>query len=227
MEQNKKVTMDPLELFRAPLISIEGIRNYRNALVAEKLTDKIEGQVRMNFAFEEGTTSIGSLLRRHSSGSLQLSDLVFYQLRNANLWENQFEIESLLKNYVTVIVTDYVSTNRAKFLSKGTVSPEFCYQLDEHLLKPDLQIYLKGPPIPLEVYPSVSEKDTRDSRKKLVESFDHLAKISDEIKTIDVYSRNCRNLQELSDLSCKLTIDLFNETKFTKLNDFIYFNGYE
>jgi hypothetical protein len=125
-----------------------------------------------------------------------------------------------------VIIINYVLTNRATLLSKGIVCPEFCYQLDEGLLKPDLQIYLKGPPVSLEVKPSVCDTDTQDSRSKLVEAFDFLAGQSEEIKTIDIYSKENWDYSQSSDLAANLTIRLFRESRLTRLRKFNYFNGF-
>jgi thymidylate kinase len=206
---------------RAPLISIEGVRPHRNALVTEKLAAALDGRSKVYIAFEDRSTTLASLIRHHVRGTLNFSDVVIYQLRNANMWENQYEIEQLLKRRYTVITTSHVLTNRANLLSKGLVGPEFCYQLDEGLLKPDFQFYIKGPPVSLEVKPSINDNDTEDSRLKLVESFNLLATQSEEIKVINGWNYN-----PSLDLSADQTISFCKNTRIPCLGELKYFSGF-
>jgi len=206
---------------RAQLISIEGVRPQQNMFVAEKLAAALNGRSKVYFAFEDRSTTLASLIRHYVRGTLNFSDVVIYQLRNANMWENQYEIEQFLKRRYTVITTSHVLTNRAILLSKGLVGPEFCYQLDEGLLKPDFQFYIKGPPVSLEAKPSINDSDTHESRTKLVESFNLLATQNEEIKVIDGWNYN-----PFLDKSADKTIGLYNDTRIPCLSEFKYFDGF-
>jgi len=212
----------PTSLSRAPFISIESIRPHINRYITSQLSRKLTSDSRINFSFEESISNIGLILNDSARGTFELPDIIVYQLRNANLWENQTEIKKLLSEQTTVIVTEYVLTNRANLLSKGIVSPEFCFQWDEKLLKPDLQIYLQSRPIPLNIKPSFSAADTFDSRKRLVNSFDALVAKDEEIKIVNSDMTNDFLAHQLTESVVKL----YSELKISDLKEFKYFDGY-
>ena len=201
---------------RQPFITIEGPNDYKNRRIMQQLANFIDGDVSTTIRFSEGMSKLGIILMKDLRDEIELTDTVRYQLRNANLWEHQTDIENMaMHENVTVITNQYVLSNRATFLSKGTVGVEFCSQLDHGLIKPDLQIYLKSEPLSLRRCISLSDRDDEQSRSMIAEFFSNLASKDEEIKTVN-YSTNA--IDEVIELYKKcVSKDLFDFQFFSEL----------
>ena len=210
------------EHYHAPFITVEGGNDKANKSIIRALSQHNTFHTMTSIQYSESVSIVGTLLYRDDYDSIELPNLVHYQLRNANLWEVQDEIKSLTSDKITVISSSYVLSNRARMLSTGMVGKEFCCQLDAGLLKPDLQIHLQSDPVPLTNRVSTSRRDTFQSRIQIVESFKELSKNDQDIKTI-IYQ--CK---EDLDICKDQARSLFDEAWPAELSltQFKYFDGY-
>ena len=212
----------PDNTFRAVFVSIEGGDEKAIKAVIQGLSEHNAFNTVSSLKYSESTSEIGTLLYRDDYDSIDLSNVVHYQLRNANMWEVQGELKSYLTDKIIVLTGSYVLSNRARLISSGIVGPDFCYQLDEGLIKPDLQIHLQSNPVPLSNRISVSAKDTFESRSQIVEAFKRLSQNEQEVKTIIHQSDDDLNLcieqaRQIFDKIC--------DPKYA-FKDFQYFKGY-
>jgi thymidylate kinase len=198
---------------RAPLITVEGVRESERLYVMTWLTHEIKTRVLTNRHLENNLSNISAILRKNGCETFELSTIVAYYLRNSSLWEFQSDVKKILNNNVTVILDNYVLTNRANLLSKGLVSPDFCFQADEGLLKPDLQIVIPSNPESFLQKPPRNASDSSESRTRVASSFISLAEQNSDINVIT------------NDLVNQAK-QLYHGLKLSSFHEFKYYNGY-
>jgi thymidylate kinase len=204
---------------RAPFITIEGNDSSINHTVIQNLISQMAHPAVSAQRFNDQTSLLGIVLSRAKRGSLRLQDIVHYNLRVANLWEHQSDLQYLLRHGASVILDKYVLTNRAYLLSKGNVSLENCYQFDAGLAKPDIQIFIKNKVQTFEEKRARFPLDTILSRTKVSEAYDKLTQINPDIYVIDNIHSNITQVSEK-------VIEIYNQkTKIHRPSELSYFNG--
>ena len=80
--------------FRAVFVSIEGGDEKAVKAVIQGLSEHNAFNTVSSLKYSESTSEIGTLLYRDDYDSIDISNVVHYQLRNANMWEVQGELKS-------------------------------------------------------------------------------------------------------------------------------------
>jgi len=205
---------------RAPIITIEGPDQSINTILMEQLSYHIKTPSNRSPRYNEDFSTIGLLVSQSRRGLIELSDLVHYNLRNANLWEHQADLRELSKAGVTVIFNNYVLSNRATLLMKGNMSIELCPQLDTGLLKPDLQFLVECNHSRLNNLPSLFSWDTIQTRINLSEAYNQMATSYPDLHVIDYTT------EDILDAAEKL-INLYDQLKLDQLPGIQVFSGEE
>ena len=204
--------------YRAPIITIEGADRSTNTILAENLSHNIKNPSNTSPRYNEDMSAIGFLVSESRKGFGEITDLVQYNLRVANMWEFQPELRQLANTGVTPIFNNYVFSNRANLLKKGTVSIELCPQLDAGLLKPDLQIYVKSDPETLKGIPTFFPWDTAQTRLEQSQAFNKLAETYPNLHVIDNSPEDILN-------AAHKVLEIYNQLKLEQLPKITIFNG--
>jgi hypothetical protein len=198
---------------RAPLITIEGVNFDERQYVITWLSHEIKTRTLTNRHIEDDSSKIAIVIQKSENEyeTFKLSAIVKYYLQNSNFWEIQSDIEKLLNKNVTVILDNYVLTNRANLISEGLVSPDFCFQADEGLLKPDLQMIIPSKPGQL-LHDFFSE--SIESKINFTKSLISLAERDSEVNIIN-------------NDPVKQARDLYHGINLNDICEFQYYNGYK
>ena len=207
-------------IYRAPIITIEGADTSINKILSDHLTHHIQSPTNTSQRYNENMSPIGFLVGEANRGYGGISDLVHYNLRIANLWELQPELRELSITGETVIFNNYILSNRAQLLKKGTVSLELCPQFESGLLKPDLQIFVKSDPETLMKIPSLFAWDTIQSRLELSKAFD---KIAETYPNLHVINNNPENILK----AAEDVINIYDQFTKDQLSKFSISSGTE
>jgi thymidylate kinase len=174
----------------------------------------------LEIPYQQNSSNIGQLLFKHGCvDNTLLPEIAYNHLKIANMWEIQEDLKRKLSNKWPVILTKYVLTNRAQTLSAGNLDLTRCTQLEEGLIQPDLQIYVKNLPQHFNNRPLDSE-ETRKNRLALSNAFDLLASRDPKVKIVE----NNDPRMGLLDFFDQ-TVEIYKQLDFDNLIEYKYFDG--
>jgi len=203
---------------RGPFITIEGTDTQVIRILTDHISKHIPSPVSRSPRYNENTSPIGNLVAQARRNILEFQDVVRYNLRVANIWEQQGDIKNYCENGTTVIVNKYVFSNRADLLSWGNLPLEICPQLDAGLIKPDLQILINSDPVTLEVEQPLFYLDDFPSRKRKTDAYEKMSTTYPNLHVIN--NRPCNILNAAESLT-----NLFDDLQRNPLPLLDYFDG--
>jgi thymidylate kinase len=205
---------------RGPFITIEGVDNIENHRIGQHLSSFMRTTMCLEIPYQQNSSNIGQLLFKHGCvDNTLLPEIAYNHLKIANMWEIQEDLKRKLSNKWPVILTKYVLTNRAQTLSAGNLDLTRCTQLEEGLIQPDLQIYVKNLPQHFNNRPLDSE-ETRKNRLALSNAFDLLASRDPKVKIVE----NNDPRMGLLDFFDQ-TVEIYKQLDFDNLIEYKYFDG--
>ena len=203
---------------RGPLITIEGTDAPVIRILTDHIAKHITTPVSSSPRYNENTSPIGSLVARARRNGIDFQDIVRYNLRVANIWEQQEDVQHLCEDGVTVIINKYVFSNRADLISWGSLSVESCPRLDAGLIKPDLQVFVSSDPVTITAEPPLFYLDDFHSRQRRTMAYDHMATRYPDLVVIN--NKPC-DILEASEQLTNL-VDELNQKQLPLLQ---YFDG--